>query len=214
MSHKEVSSCKEIQQKLLQGGSVYKTIIVLADCENSSNTNCSSTLCNTMVMGISQVNAPVPVQNTPDHNVHKASVSINYFSIGIVNGSFSNILHGQHLKVQKQTLHLQEVNCSYFSRDIVEGTRAFGKTIHYYREFGFLLLNKYTIQIGQGAKKLLSLDMKTWVQKAHAVVKCTGQPNYKQARITVPSGLCINKWRMYLQHYDLKIVCEYNLDFR
>ena len=36
-----------------------------------------------------------------------------------------------------------------------------------------------------------------------------GLPNYKQACITVPSGLCIDKWRMYLEHYDLKIICEY-----
>ena len=51
--------------------------------------------------------------------------------------------------------------------------------------------------------------MKSWVREAHAVVKNTGCPNYMRARVPVPSGLCIDKWRLYLQHYDLKIMCEY-----
>ena len=93
--------------------------------------------------------------------------------------------------------------------DIVETTRAFGKTMHSYREFRFLLLNKYTIQIGQGTKKLLSVDIKTWVQEAHAMVKSTGQLNYKQTCLTVSSCLCKDKLLIHLQHYDLKIVCEY-----
>ena len=51
--------------------------------------------------------------------------------------------------------------------------------------------------------------MKSCVREAHTVVKNTGLSNYIQARVTVPSGLCIDKWRTYLQHYDLKIVCGY-----
>ena len=41
--------------------------------------------------------------------------------------------------------------------------------------------------------------MKSWVQEAHAVVKNTGCPNYRRARVSVPSGLCIDKWRLYLK---------------
>ena len=46
--------------------------------------------------------------------------------------------------------------------------------------------------------------MKTWVQEAHAMVKITGQPNYKQTCLTVSSSLCKDKLLIHLQHYDLK----------
>ena len=48
-----------------------------------------------------------------------------------------------------------------------------------------------------------------WLYDMHSKVTAFCVPNYKGARIQVPSGLNIPEWRYLLKDYDLKIVWEY-----
>ena len=81
----------------------------------------------------------------------------------------------------KERIRSVALNNSNFSSQIIEATRAFSKTTHYTREFGFLPLDRYIIQLECGTKTLSSKDMKSWVREAHAVVKNTGCPNYESS---------------------------------
>ena len=156
-----------------------------------------------------KVNAPVPVPNTQQHSVYTTDLSIGSFSVRLVNAYSYDKFDSKKSMADKESIVISALNNSWFSTKIIETTRAFSKTTNYTREFGFLPLDRYVIRIGCGTKSLLAEDMKSWVREAHAVVKNTRSPNYMKACVTVPSGLCIDKWHMYLQHYDLKIVCEY-----
>ena len=62
---------------------------------------------------------------------------------------------------------------------------------------------------GSWSQLLNSTDMRLWVAKAHTVVKNTDTSSYKQARLVVPSGLNVKNWRRYLEHYGIKVLCDY-----
>ena len=62
---------------------------------------------------------------------------------------------------------------------------------------------------GSSSKQLGHADMLEWVKNANYIVKRSGRHNYLETRLTVPSGLNIFNWRRYLEHYNLKILCEY-----
>ena len=48
-----------------------------------------------------------------------------------------------------------------------------------------------------------------WLQKIHEQVSSYGVPNYKGARIRVPSTLNVKAWRQLVENYDYKILAEY-----
>ena len=48
-----------------------------------------------------------------------------------------------------------------------------------------------------------------WLQKIHKQVNTYGVPNYKGARIRVPSTLNVKAWRQLVENYDYKILAEY-----
>ena len=219
LSYKEISSCREIHQKIMQYDSVGEYTCFI-ECSSTFDKSYDDMLRSDIGDTIPKGSAPVPVPNTHQHVVHKPFLSIGSFSVRLVNECTYSKSPSMATTTDKERIRNATLNNSYFSTDIIEATRAFSKTTHYTREFGFLPLDRYVIHLECGTKTLSSEDMKSWVQEAHAVVKNTGCPNYRRARVSVPSGLCIDKWRLYLQDYDLKIVCEYlqfgfpvNLDY-
>ena len=112
----------------------------------------------------------VPVPNTHQHAVHKAYLSTGSFSVRLVNEYTYSKSPTMGTTTDKERIRNAALNNSYFSTEIIEATRAFSKTTHYTREFGFLPLDRYVIHLECGTKTLSSEDMKSWVQEAHAVV--------------------------------------------
>ena len=77
------------------------------------------------------------------------------------------------------------------------------------REFGFIPLQVARDCIPVQVNQLECTDNNTWVQKLHLQVKKFGLPNYKAARIPVPSGLNIPAWWQVLQNYDIPKLFQY-----
>ena len=82
-------------------------------------------------------------------------------------------------------------------------------THKYVRNFGFMLLQDVIFPQYTGRKQLKADDLVEWVQEANTMVVKSGQFNYKNTRIAVPSGLNIYNWRRFLNDYDIPILCEY-----
>ena len=79
----------------------------------------------------------------------------------------------------------------------------------YGRCFGFLPFCQYVFEIQDGCRHLQRHDMIAWVKEARSLVKNSGVPNYKDMRITVPSGLNICNWHRHLKGYDIPVLFEY-----
>ena len=139
----------------------------------------------------------VAVHNTQQLSVHKLDLSIGSFSVCLVNGYFSNTPYENNPIIQEEITPVQAIDNTLFSSHIVQVTRAFSKTTHYSREFGFLPLDNYVIHLGCEAKTLSSEDMKSWAPEAHAVVKnigncpitCKGVLLYLKVCVLI-SGIC------------------------
>ena len=75
--------------------------------------------------------------------------------------------------------------------------------------FGLLPLCQFIFETEDGCRQLQRQDMVAWVKEAHSLGEKSGVPNYKNMRITVPSGLNICNWHRYLKSYDIPVLCEY-----
>ena len=77
------------------------------------------------------------------------------------------------------------------------------------RTFGFIPFSIPRIQIRNQAITCIFQNSSKWLYSIHSKVAAFSVPNYKGARIQVPSGLNIPEWRYLLKNYDLKILGEY-----
>ena len=88
------------------------------------------------------------------------------------------------------------------------------------RTFGFIPFSIPRIKIRNQVTTCIFQNSSKWLYSIHSRVAAFSVPNYKGARIQVPSGLNIPEWRYLLENYDLKILGEYlqfgfplNLDY-
>ena len=78
-----------------------------------------------------------------------------------------------------------------------------------HRSYGFIPLAMSEYQCTTEGKNLEFEPTQQWLKNIHKQVKLYGVPNYKGARIRVPSTLNIKAWRQLVEHYDYKILAEY-----
>ena len=83
LSYKEISSCREIQQRLMQYDSIceYMHSMHSVECSSTIGKSCDDMLRSDIGDIIPKGNAPVPVPNTHQHSVHKVYLSIGSFSV-------------------------------------------------------------------------------------------------------------------------------------
>ena len=78
-----------------------------------------------------------------------------------------------------------------------------------HRSYGFIPLAMSEYQCTSEGKNLEFEPTQQWLENIHKQVKLYGVPNYKGARIRVPSTLNVKAWRQLVEHYDYKILAEY-----
>ena len=139
--------------------------------------------------------------------VHIASplyITIQDFSQDPLLGTFNSCILDKVIANVRNTVTANNTNYDTCRRET-------GADVNqkYNRQFGFLPLKNYVFPVYSSSKKLNTSDMQNWVRSVHNVVRKSGVFNYKEARITVPSGLNILNWRRYLSTYDIPILLEY-----
>ena len=77
------------------------------------------------------------------------------------------------------------------------------------RTFGFIPYSIPRIKIKNQVTTCTFENSSKWLHNIYSKVAAFSVPNYKGARIQVPSGLNIPEWRYLLKNYDLKILGEY-----
>ena len=77
------------------------------------------------------------------------------------------------------------------------------------RAFGFIPFSIPRIQISDQTTSCVFENTSKWLYNMHSKVAAFSVPNYKGARIQVPSGLNIPEWHYLLKDYDLKVLGEY-----
>ena len=78
-----------------------------------------------------------------------------------------------------------------------------------HRSYGFIPLAMSEYQCTTEGRNLGFEPTQQWLQNIDNQVKVYGVPNYKGARIRVPSTLNVKAWRQLVEHYDYKILAEY-----
>ena len=157
-----------------------------------------------------------------DGQLHEPHGSIDSFSISIdtVDLSTFSLLSckaggSQHITPQDVSKLMctyvcteQEVVSGYTPNNMESRGKSNAPTL-LTREFGFMPLQVARDNIPLQVNKLECTDKNMWVQKLHAQVKKFGLPNYKGARIPVPSGLNIPAWWQVLKNYDISKLFQY-----
>ena len=77
------------------------------------------------------------------------------------------------------------------------------------REFGFIPDSLPVFQMMPIATEIKLENSEKWLNQMYTAVKEYNLPNYRGARIPVPSGLNIPMWRYILTDYDLPIIGDY-----
>ena len=75
--------------------------------------------------------------------------------------------------------------------------------------FGYIATNSIRVPLFKPGRTLPSKDLQAWAIKAHQLVRQSNCPNYKQARIRVPSELNINNWRQLCGNYHDQLLLDY-----
>ena len=76
-------------------------------------------------------------------------------------------------------------------------------------QFGFISQFYIPVPLFRPSIMVDEKNLLQWACDAHALVSATGCPNYKLARIKVPTDLNITNWRaLYVNYYD-KLLLEY-----
>ena len=132
------------------------------------------------------------------------------FSLNLVNKTSWSLNHS--IIVQKTTsivVKSPSVNTTDDSSVIIIEGNDESEEVH--RSYGFipLAIPEYycTTEGSQPASQFE--PTKQWLQKIHSHVRTYGVPNYKGARIRVPSTLNVKAWRQLVENYDYKIIAEY-----
>ena len=145
----------------------------------------------------------------PDQNTFSCTYSDNSFRLST--GTSYSLKGGKFGHIQLPFTDYKVVNndISGFSTHIMQAVKYFSAQEAYCRSAGIIPLNvRQFIQYSR-SQLLNSTEMKLWVSKATTAVKNTDTSNYKQARLVVPLGLNVKNWRRYLEHYDIKVLCDY-----
>ena len=160
--------------------------------------------------------SPGSVQNTPlcVHSNSKCTSFKLLVNRNLNNGTGSHkILQNGYFGALGDTNFTDLTNSTVLSRMVTQrillATGELGRSTKYWCGVGFLPFNYVLPSFESSSKQLECADMMEWVKNANQVVNMSGKHNYLEARITVPSGLNIVNWRRFLDHYHLKILCEY-----
>ena len=144
----------------------------------------------------------------------------NMFSLNLVNETSWSV---DHSIIVHKTLSLGKKSRSINTTDessviIIEETDK-SKEVH--RSYGFIPLSIPEYYCTTEGSRPGFEPTKQWLQKIHKEVSTYGVPNYKGARIRVPSTLNIKAWRQLVENYDYKILAEYiefgfpmNIDYK
>ena len=75
--------------------------------------------------------------------------------------------------------------------------------------FGYIATNSIPVPLFKPGRTLPSKDLRAWAITAHQLVRLSNCPNYKHARICVPSELNINNWRQLCGNYHDQLLLDY-----
>ena len=136
--------------------------------------------------------------------VNETSINDNFIGNILQNGCFGEIVTSNPKYSGKEA----DIAC-VLSERILLATGELGKNTIYWAGVGFMPCDYVLPSYGSSSKQLGHADMLEWVKNANYIVRKSGKHNYLETRLTVSSGLNIFNWWRYLEHYNLKILCEY-----
>ena len=94
-----------------------------------------------------------------------------------------------------------------FIHNTVKGVMDFNNGVN--AQFGFISQASIPVPLFKPPVNLNRNNLLSWACDAHLLVAATGCPNYKVARVKVPTDLNIDNWRALCVNYHDKLLLEY-----